>query len=208
MTLAADPLSDFPDHDLARRALERATVIAVDTHRTASVELAAVVLPASGPGEVDGTTTNIEGRVLPLVAKVTPPGTARADWHIAAELAFRLGADLGLESVRGAWEEIERLAPSYAGITFEVLAVAATRDGVLMPLDPAQLDRFGANVTIASQRHGVDAGAAAAAGAAESADTDEERQEAQAEAKAEQSDRVEGEGTSVSYTHLTLPTKA
>jgi NADH-quinone oxidoreductase subunit G len=192
--LGADPVADFPDHDLARRALERATVIAVDTHRTASVELASVVLPAAGPGEVDGTTTNIEGRVLPVARKVTPPGTARSDWHIAAELAYRLGADLGLESVAGIWEEIERLAPSYAGITLDVLKLAATRDGVLMPLDPAQLDGFGSNVTIASQRHGVDAGAAAAAGAAEAAGTDAERQEAEAEAGAEQAARVEDEG--------------
>ena len=145
-------------------------MIAVDTHLTASVGLAAVVLPAAGPGEVAGTTTNIEGRVLPLVQKVTPPGTARADWHIAAELAFRLGGDLGLESVDGIWEEIEQVAPSYAGITLDVLAIGAAREGVLMPLDPAQLGLVGASVTIASQRHGIDPGAAAAATHAAAAD--------------------------------------
>ena len=66
------------------------------------------MLPAAGFAEVDGTTTNIEGRVSVLGQKVTPPGTARADWMIAAELALRLGADLGLESVDDIWDEIER----------------------------------------------------------------------------------------------------
>jgi NADH-quinone oxidoreductase subunit G len=190
--LGADPLADFPDHDLARRALEGAQhVIAIDTHRNASVEAASVVLAAAGPGEVSGTTTNVEGRVFTLDQKVTAPGTARADWQLAAELAFRLGRDLELESVTGIWSEIERVAPSYAGLTVDLVAWAGARDGLLMPLDPRQLDHLdGHHVTIASQRHGVDAGAAAAAGAALAAETDEERQAAQTEAKEQQSEMV------------------
>ncbi len=62
--LGADPLADFPDTDLATRALAGArTVIAVDRFLTASAQQADVVLAAAGPAEVDGTTTNIEGRV-------------------------------------------------------------------------------------------------------------------------------------------------
>jgi NADH-quinone oxidoreductase subunit G len=195
--LGCDPIADFPDHDLARRALTKATVVAVDTHRTASVELASVVLPAAGPDEVTGTTTNIEGRILPVTQKVTPPGTARADWHIAAELAHRLGRDLGLDSVEAIWDEIEAVAPSYAGITHDILKVAAGRTGVLMPLDPDQLDELGTSVTIASQRHGIDVGAAAAAIAAAAAGTDAERMEAQLASKAEQAERVGDAGAAV-----------
>ena len=113
--LGADPLADFPDRDLARRALAGArTVIAVDMFLTASrSQQADVVLPAAGFAEVDGTTTNIEGRVSRVTQKVTPPGTARADWMIAAELAHRLGADLGLESVeRASGPRSSALAPS------------------------------------------------------------------------------------------------
>jgi NADH-quinone oxidoreductase subunit G len=190
--LGCDPLADFPDHDLARRALAGAQhVVAVDTHRTASVEAASVVLAAAGPGEVAGTTTNVEGRVLSLAQKVTPPGTARADWQLAAELAFRLGGDLGLESVAGIWDEIERIAPSYAGLTTELVDWAGSREGLLMPLDPEQLAALdGARVTIASQRHGIDAAAAAAAAAAHAAETDAERLAAEMEAKQEQAARV------------------
>ena len=56
------------------------------------------MLAASGPAETDGTTTNIEGRISPVARKITPPGTARDDWMLAAELARLLGTDLRLES--------------------------------------------------------------------------------------------------------------
>jgi len=135
--LGADPISDFRDHDLAERALAGArTVIAVDTFLNASTEKADVVLAASGYAETEGSTTNLEGRVSLLSAKVTPPGTTRADWMLAAEIAYRLDADLGLESVDGIWNEIEELAPAHAGITRELLRSPAGDDGVLVPLRP------------------------------------------------------------------------
>ena len=120
--LGADPLADFPDHELATRGLTGArTVIAVDTLLNSSSLDADVVLAAAGPAEVDGTTTNLEGRVSTVRQKVTSPGTARPDWMIAAELAFRLGADLGFTSPAEVWAEIERLSPAHAGITLEAL---------------------------------------------------------------------------------------
>src|SRR5699024_6977320 len=97
--LGADPITDFVDHELAERALERTNnVIAVDLFETASNRYADVVLPASGFGAEDGTTTNIEGRITRVSQAVAPPGQAHADWVIAAELAFALDADLGFES--------------------------------------------------------------------------------------------------------------
>jgi NADH-quinone oxidoreductase subunit G len=135
--LGADPLADFPDRDLAQRALAGArTVIAVDTYLNDSSRQADVVLAAAGYAETGGTTTNIEGRISELAQKVTSPGTARDDWMIAAELAYRLDADLGLESVEGIWDEVERLAPSHAGITSRVLRSFAAQDGVVAPIRP------------------------------------------------------------------------
>ena len=125
--LGADPVVDFPDRDLAERALAGArTVIAVDTFLTESSRRADVVLAAAGFAEKAGTTTNLEGRVSTLTQRVTPPGTARPDWMIAAELALRLGADLGLESIDGVWDEIERLAPSHAGVTVSFCSPTGT----------------------------------------------------------------------------------
>ena len=97
--LGADPLTDSPDADLARRAFARVKhVIAIDTFITASARHAEVLLPAAAYAEKVGTTTNCEGRVSDVAQKITTAGTARPDWMIAAELALELGKDLGFNS--------------------------------------------------------------------------------------------------------------
>ena len=101
--LGADPLSDIPDTDLARRALAGATsVIAIDTFLTESASHASVILPAAAFSEKDGTVTNIEHRLLETNKKVNVVGTARPDWMIAADLATRLGGDIGIASLEDA----------------------------------------------------------------------------------------------------------
>jgi NADH-quinone oxidoreductase subunit G len=129
--LGADPLADFPDTDLARRALAGARrVIAIDTFLSASSQQADVVLAASGYAEKAGTTTNLEGRVTTLAQKVTPAGTSRPDWMIAAGLAQALGADLGFGSVDDITAAIAAGVESFAEATPE--ALAAARDGVVV----------------------------------------------------------------------------
>ncbi len=193
--LGADPLADFPDHDLARRALAGArTVIAVDTLPSASVRQADIVLPAAGFAETEGTTTNLEGRVSRVSQKVTPPGTARADWIIAAELALRLGDDLRIESVGDAFDELAAVAPSHQGLKLADIGL----DGVLVPLaptgDPADAagddaDGDDAAATSDGSAEGADSHgtevtpeAAEAASAAETADDADEALAAEGEA--------------------------
>jgi NADH-quinone oxidoreductase subunit G len=114
--LGADPITDFPDAELARAGLEACPfVVGIATHTDPSTSHCDVVLPVPADGERSGTTTNLEGRVTPLAAKVVPPGVARAPWVIASELASRLGGDLGAESLEAFAEEIDELAPAYAG---------------------------------------------------------------------------------------------
>ena len=132
--LGADPLADFPDADLAERAIAGArTVIAVDTVLNASSRRADVVLAASGFAEKAGTTTNIEGRVSVLSQRVTPPGTARPDWMLAAELGARLGDDAGFGSVADVLEELSAVSPAHLALD-QALSDGET-DGVLLPLD-------------------------------------------------------------------------
>ena len=113
----ADPLNDFVDRDLAYRGLRGASlVVAVDLFLNDSVSLAAeVVLPAAGPTETDGTFTNLEGRVSPLSRKVTPPGTARPDWMIAAELAERVqpGSTRNLDSPEAIRTELAQISQAH-----------------------------------------------------------------------------------------------
>ena len=84
------------------------------------------------PGEKRGTTTNLEGRLLRLARKVTPPGTAMEDWRVAVELALRLGVDFDLEAVDEVTDEIARLAPAHAGADTALLRRAV--DGAVIPL--------------------------------------------------------------------------
>jgi NADH-quinone oxidoreductase subunit G len=133
--VGADPLADFPDRDLAQRALDGAGfVISVDTFLNESAARADIVLPAAGFAERGGTTTNCEGRISRLAQKMVPPGVAWADWMIASEIAALLGSDLGFENFEGVWEEIERLAPSHRGLTAAVLGAPSAVDGVVVPM--------------------------------------------------------------------------
>lgn len=152
--LGADPIADFPDRGLAERALAGAgTVIALDTFVTESVARADIVLPTSTYGEKGGTTTNLEGRVSRLGQKVTPPGTARDDWMIAADLAARLGGDLGVSSAEDLWREVTEVSAVHAGCTVEVLTSDAAQDGILIsgssvtvdlgePAEPPAVDAY------------------------------------------------------------------
>ena len=133
--VGADPAVDFGDKGLALAALGAAhTVISLDQFVTASTGLADIVLPVSGFAEVSGTTTNLEGRVSALDQKVSPPGTSRSDWMVAAELALRLDADLGLESVDQITEEIAQVAPSHVGFTPD--AMRSSEEGMLAAPGP------------------------------------------------------------------------
>ncbi|HEY6415852.1 MAG TPA: molybdopterin-dependent oxidoreductase, partial [Acidimicrobiales bacterium] len=173
--LGADPLADFPDRDLAERGVVGArTVIACDQFLTESVRQADVVMPAAGYAEVDGTTTNLEGRVSTLAQMVTPPGTAQPDWTVAADLAFQLGTDLGLESIEQIGKEIETVAPAFAGLLHD-LASPSGADGVLVALPSRSNGETAGEPDAAAADADTDAEADAEAGASARAAGAEER---------------------------------
>ena len=146
--LGADPISDFPDRALATRALEGAsTVIALDLFGTASSRRADILLPAAGFAEVSGTTTNLEGRVLPVHQKVNAPGTARADWMIAAELALLLGSDLGFLTQEEVFSEFANVSRPHAGLNSAAVSDPQNAEGLLTDLSqPSPLPTGAASV--------------------------------------------------------------
>lgn len=131
--LGADPVNDYPDSDLAERALDKAgLVIAVDMLPNDSTDdFADVVLAAAAPTESSGTFTNLEGRVSLCEQKVTPTGTSRPDWMIAAEIAMRLGKDLGLDSPASIRAEIAAVSAVHSEMTEEALSVTRV-EGLLV----------------------------------------------------------------------------
>lgn len=128
--LGADPMNDIADADLARRGIAGARfVVAIDTFLTQSAAHADIVLPAAAYGEKDGTTMNLEGRVTNVVQKITPRGTSRADWMIAAELGFLLGHDSGVTTIADVQKLMGKKVPGFGTTT---TSVAVKRDGVVV----------------------------------------------------------------------------
>ena len=132
IVVGADPLTDFADSTLARRGIEGARrLVVIDSFLTPTAQQASVVLPASMWSEKAGTHTNLEGRVTALAQQVTPAGTSRADWMMAAEVALELGTDFGYNTVADITADIASKVPGY-----EALAEVLPADGVLTGRNP------------------------------------------------------------------------
>jgi len=98
--VGADPLRDFPDAAVARRALQNvATVVVVGTEVGDLAPFAGAFLPAAPAIERDGHLTTWEGRSQRLRPARTASGLSRPDWEIMAGLAIALGGDLGFETL-------------------------------------------------------------------------------------------------------------
>jgi formate dehydrogenase major subunit len=95
-------------------------LIVQDLFMTRTAELADVVFPASNAAfESDGTVTNSERRVQRVRKALDPPGSARDDIWIIAQLADRLGAGWGEVTPHEAWDELRTLSPMHAGMSWQ-----------------------------------------------------------------------------------------
>ncbi len=97
-------------------------LVVQDMFLTKTAELADVVLPAAaGWCESDGTVTNSERRVQRVRAALRPPGEAREDLRILHDLAQRLGHDFGPPDAERTWNELRRVSPVHAGMSYSRL---------------------------------------------------------------------------------------
>ena len=120
--LGENPLGSDPDVGHVKHALQSAEFLAViDIFLTDTAKLAHVVLPGAAFAEKDGTFSNTERSVLRVRKAVDPPGQARPDWQIICELSTRFGLPMSYESPREIFDEIARVAPSYAGLDYDRL---------------------------------------------------------------------------------------
>ena len=106
--------------DLALSNLD--LLIVQDIFLSETAALADVVLPAACFAEKDGTYTNTERRVQFSRRAAAPPGQARPDWEIIAELCGRCGLEAPYTHPGQIMEEISWMTPTYGGITHERLA--------------------------------------------------------------------------------------
>jgi NADH-quinone oxidoreductase subunit G len=119
--LHCDPLRELPDRELWERALAGAsTVIAHASFLTDAIsEYADIVFPAEAYAEKEGTIVHPDGRLQRLRPAIARPGEVRAEWHVLAELALRLGLDLDVLGGQMASQQLFDAVPFYAGLTLE-----------------------------------------------------------------------------------------
>ncbi len=94
-------------------------LVVLDIYLTKTAELADVVLPGSASWcESEGTVTNSERRVQRVRKALDPPGDARDDVRILLDLAARLGHDWHYDDHEQIWNELRRLSPMHAGMSW------------------------------------------------------------------------------------------
>ena len=92
ISICFNPAVSLPDGNYVREALEKLEFyVNIDFFLSETARYADIVLAGSLMEEDDGTTTNVEGRVIRHRQAVTPPEGAREDWRIINEIAGRLG---------------------------------------------------------------------------------------------------------------------
>jgi predicted molibdopterin-dependent oxidoreductase YjgC len=121
--IGENPATSEADANRAKHLLrDLECLIVQDIFLSQTAEMADVVLPAAAAwAESEGTVTNSERRVQRVRKALEPPGNARDDIWIIAQMAARLGKDWGEVSPRSAWEELRSLSPMHAGMSYERL---------------------------------------------------------------------------------------
>jgi NADH-quinone oxidoreductase subunit G len=127
--LHVDPLRSLPDRGSWDRALDKAsTVIAHTSFLTEGVrEHATVVFPAESYAEKEGTIVHPDGRLQRLRPAIGRQGETRAEWSVIAELARRVGHDLGVLTGPQATKQLVEATPFYAGLTLEEIGGEGVR---------------------------------------------------------------------------------
>jgi NADH-quinone oxidoreductase subunit G len=123
LIFGADLISDFPDADLAQRALEACPfTVVVELLPTETVSHADVVLPSVAYAEREGTFTNLERRIQKLEPLLAPPGSAQEPWLVCAELARLLGDEWGWTTPADVWTDICARVSTHCDVALGALA--------------------------------------------------------------------------------------
>ncbi len=121
--IGENPAQSEADMQRAVKLLESLDQLVVqDLFLTRTPQMADVVLPAAAAWcESEGTVTSSERRVQRVRKALEPPGEARQDTWIIAELAKRLGRDWGQPTAEQIWNELRSLSPMHAGMSYRRL---------------------------------------------------------------------------------------
>ena len=112
--------SDPNTHHVLAALSAMECIVVQDLFLNETAKYAHVFLPGSSFLEKDGTFTNAERRISP-VRKVMPPRAGLADWEVTAMLSNALGYPMHYRHASEIMDEIARLTPTFAGVSFEKL---------------------------------------------------------------------------------------
>jgi NADH-quinone oxidoreductase subunit G len=127
--LHSDPVVDLPGRAAWEAALERVTtVVAHAQFLTDGLrEHATVIFPAESYAEKEGTITHPDGRVQRLRPAIGHPGATRSEWSVIADVARRVGLDVGVLTGPMATAQLVAEVPFYAGLTLEEIGGKGVR---------------------------------------------------------------------------------
>ena len=121
--LGENPIDSEADRHRTVRLMGGLEFLVVqDLFYTKTAELADVVLPGSaGWCETNGTVTNSERRVQRVRPAVPVPPGVRDDIEVIYEIARRMGCNLGCAEAESIWDELRKLSPMHAGMSYKRL---------------------------------------------------------------------------------------
>jgi formate dehydrogenase major subunit len=120
--MGENPMVSDPDLGHVKKALEKLDFLVVqDIFLTETAQLADVVLPVTSFAEKQGTFTNTERRSLWVEKAIPAPGESRIDWEVIRDISTRMGYKMEYQSIKDIIDEVNRMVPQYAGITYDRL---------------------------------------------------------------------------------------
>jgi len=120
--LGENPFLSDPNVNKVRKALGKLDFLVVqDIFLTETAEFADVILPATSYLEKMGTYTNTDRRVQIGRPALEPPGEARLDWQIVADIATRMGYPMRYAEVSDIFDEFVSVTREYQGLDYDIL---------------------------------------------------------------------------------------
>jgi formate dehydrogenase major subunit len=111
-----------PNLKKVHEALKRVEFLVVqDLFLSETTKFAHLVLPGASFLEKDGTFTNLERRIQRIRKAVDPPNGILPDWHVVCEVSGRMGYPMPYQHPSEIMDEIARLTPMFAGVSYSRL---------------------------------------------------------------------------------------
>jgi len=96
-------------------------LVVQDLFMSETARFANLVLPGASFLEKDGTFTNLERRIQRIRKAVDPPQGILPDWRVVCEVSNRMGYPMTYTHPSEIMDEIARLTPMFAGVSYDRL---------------------------------------------------------------------------------------